>query len=56
MNNLLILPIIIPMITGLALVIFSRQIRLHRFMSLLATLSISGTAVLAMNQIVVDGP
>ena len=56
MSNLLILPIIIPMITGLVLVIFSRQIRLHRFMSLLATLSIIGAAVLAMNQIVVDGP
>ncbi len=56
MSNLLILPIIIPMITGLALVIFSCQIRLHRFMSSLATLSISGTAVLIMNRIGVDGP
>ena len=56
MNNLVVLPIIIPLITGLVLAIFSRQIRLHRLLSLLATLSISVVAILLMNQVAIDGP
>jgi multicomponent Na+:H+ antiporter subunit D len=56
MNNLVVMPLIIPLITGLVLVIFRRQIRLHRLMSLLATLSVSVVAILLMNQVVIDGP
>jgi multicomponent Na+:H+ antiporter subunit D len=56
MNNLVVMPLIIPIITGLVLVIFRRQIRLHRLMSLLATLSVSVVAILLMNQVVIDGP
>lgn len=56
MNSLVILPVIIPLIIGLLLVIFSRKIRLHYFMSLLATLSISAVAIFLMNQVVIDGP
>ncbi|RKD25944.1 Na+/H+ antiporter subunit D [Ammoniphilus oxalaticus] len=51
MNNLVILPIVIPVITGMVMVIFRRDIKLHRLLSLAATLSILGIAILLMNQI-----
>lgn len=56
MNSLVILPVIIPLLIGLILVVFSRQIRLHYYMCLLATLSISMIAILLMKQVVIDGP
>lgn len=56
MNNLVILPIIIPLITGLLLVICNRKIRLQYLLSLLATISISAVAMLLMHRAVIDGP
>lgn len=56
MNNFIILPVIIPLISALILVVFNRQIRLHYFMSLAATLSVSVAAILIMKQVMIAGP
>lgn len=51
MNNLIILPIIIPIITGMVLVIFRNKILLHRVFSLFATLLIGMVSVVLLEQI-----
>ncbi|NLV17770.1 MAG: Na+/H+ antiporter subunit D [Syntrophomonadaceae bacterium] len=55
MNNLIILPVIIPIITGMVLVIFRNNIWLHRFLSLLATVLIGIVSVLLLEQIRTKG-
>lgn len=51
MNNLIIMPIIIPLILGMVMVIFRRNIKLHKTLSLIA-LSASGlVAILLMGEI-----
>lgn len=55
MNNLVILPIIIPIITGMVMVIFGNSIWLHRFLSLLATVLIGIVSVLLLEQIKTAG-
>lgn len=51
MNNIVILPIIIPVIFGMVMVIFKNHIKLHRVMSMLATVFTGGVAVLLLTQI-----
>jgi len=55
MNNLLITPVVIPLITGMVLIIFQRNIKLQRVLSLTALLITSVISVLLMNQIRQDG-
>ncbi|WP_042168766.1 Na+/H+ antiporter subunit D [Paenibacillus gorillae] len=51
MNNLLIAPVIIPLLTGMVLIIFQKNIMLQRILSLVALLSTGVIAVLLMNRI-----
>lgn len=55
MNNLVIMPIVIPVITGLILVIFRKKIYLQRVIALLAALAIATCSLLLMNEIRVNG-
>lgn len=55
MNNLLILPIIIPLITSLILIIFPKYLRIHKGLSWLAVISIGSTALILIKQITIDG-
>lgn len=55
MNNLIILPIIIPVIFGMVMVIFKNNIKLHRVMSILATILIGIVAILLLEQIRIAG-
>ncbi|HZK43545.1 MAG TPA: Na+/H+ antiporter subunit D, partial [Syntrophomonadaceae bacterium] len=55
MNNLVILPIIIPLITGLILVILRKQIRLHKILTLLAIAAITVVSIFLMHHITIKG-
>lgn len=55
MNNLIILPIIIPLIAGMIMIIFRRQIRFHRFLSILAMIGTGAVSFILMEQIRIDG-
>lgn len=55
MNNLIILPIIIPIVTGMVLVIFRNSIWPNRIFSLLATVLIGIVSVLLLDQIRTKG-
>ncbi|MNW42100.1 Na(+)/H(+) antiporter subunit D [compost metagenome] len=55
MNNLLITPVVIPLLTGMVLIIFQRNIQLQRVLSLIALIVTSVISVLLMNQIKNDG-
>lgn len=55
MNNLLITPVVIPLFIGMVLIIFQRNIKLQRVLSLVALLATSVISVLLMNQIRNDG-
>ena len=55
MNNVVVLPILIPLIVGMILIIFRKQIVLQRFLSVLAIVSIGVVAIVLMGQIKADG-
>lgn len=55
MNNLIILPIIIPIIAGMVLVIFKKMIKLQRFLSILVTLSVGVVSILLLEKIKAEG-
>ncbi|NWL86074.1 MULTISPECIES: Na+/H+ antiporter subunit D [unclassified Paenibacillus] len=55
MNNLLITPVVIPLFIGMVLILFQRNIKLQRVLSLIALLVTSVISVLLMNQIRDDG-
>ncbi len=55
MNNLIVLPIIIPLVMGLILVIFRNHLGLQRCLSLLATALIGLTAMNLLQQIKTQG-
>ncbi|MEH7389892.1 Na+/H+ antiporter subunit D [Bacillus sp. JJ1503] len=55
MNNLVILPIIIPLIAGLVLILFRRNIFFQRLLSILAIMAIGVVSVSLMSQIKVNG-
>lgn len=51
MNNWLIAPVIIPLLTGMILIIFQKNIQLQRILSLLALFATGVISVLLMNQV-----
>lgn len=51
MNNLVIMPIVIPVIIGLILIIFRNQIRFHRIFSVLSMLAVLAISVVLTIQI-----
>ncbi len=55
MNNLIILPIIIPVIIGLIMVIFRKNIRFHRLASLIAIGALIVISILLLNVIRAEG-
>ncbi|KAA9022545.1 Na+/H+ antiporter subunit D [Niallia endozanthoxylica] len=55
MNNLVILPIIIPILTGMIMVIFRKKITLHRFLSVFSMLAVGISTLLLMSQIETSG-
>ncbi|MCM3701898.1 Na+/H+ antiporter subunit D [Paenibacillus macerans] len=55
MNNLLITPVVIPLLTGMVLIIFQKKIQLQKVLSLAALLATGVISVLLMNQIRNDG-
>ncbi|WP_099354324.1 Na+/H+ antiporter subunit D [Fredinandcohnia onubensis] len=55
MGNLVILPIIIPIIIGMIMVIFRKNIVLQRALSLVAVVSIFVVSLMLMQQIKIDG-
>ncbi|MBU5670473.1 Na+/H+ antiporter subunit D [Paenibacillus brevis] len=55
MNNLLIAPVVIPLLTGMVLIIVHTNIHLQRVLSLIALLATAVVSVLLMNQIRLDG-
>ncbi|NLL53240.1 MAG: Na+/H+ antiporter subunit D [Peptococcaceae bacterium] len=55
MNNLLVLPIAVPVIVGMVMVIFRNILWLHRLLSLLTTAFIGIVAVCLMDQIKLTG-
>ncbi|MGZ7445076.1 Na+/H+ antiporter subunit D [Paenibacillus sp. TH7-28] len=55
MNNLLITPVVIPLLTGMVLIIFQKKIQLQKVLSLAALLVTGVISVLLMNQIRNDG-
>lgn len=55
MNNIVIMPIIIPVIMGLLMVIFPKNIYLHRVLSIIAILAQVMVSVLLIGEIKTDG-
>jgi multicomponent Na+:H+ antiporter subunit D len=55
MNNVVILPILIPLITGMILVIFRKNIPFQRLLSILAILAMGVVAVFLMVQVRTEG-
>lgn len=55
MNNLVILPVIMPVIAGMLMVIFKKHLWLHRLLSLVVTVAIGIVSVFLMEQIRADG-
>lgn len=55
MNNLLILPILIPLLTGMVLILFKNHISLHRVVSIVSLLITAVFSVVLMRQIQVSG-
>lgn len=55
MNNLVILPIIVPVITGLILIIFRNRMKVHRFLSILSMLLVFITAAALIHRIDISG-
>jgi len=55
MNNLIILPIIIPILAGMVMVIFRKNIMMHRIFSLAAILAVGAASFILMGQIKTKG-
>ena len=55
MNNVIILPIIIPLIAGIIMIIFRNNIRFHRLFSILAIVATGMISVFLINQIKTEG-
>jgi multicomponent Na+:H+ antiporter subunit D len=55
MNNLVILPIIIPVITGMIMVIFRKNLKFHRFLGVISTIAILIVALLLIFQNKTEG-
>ncbi len=55
MNNLVILPLLIPLLTGIFLVIFRQNILLQRWLSIVAIFSTGGVAAYLLQMVADDG-
>lgn len=55
MNNIIILPIIIPLIAGMIMIVFRKNIRFHKFLSILVMIGIVVVSVILTEQIKIDG-
>lgn len=55
MNNLLVFPIIIPLLTGLLLIIFRERIKLQRVLTVMAIVAIAVVSLILMHQIYHNG-
>ncbi|ARK31344.1 Na+/H+ antiporter subunit D [Halalkalibacter krulwichiae] len=55
MNNVVILPIIIPFIAGIIMVIFGRNIRLHRWLSIFTMIATGIVAITLVSQVQTQG-
>ncbi len=55
MNNLVILPLVLPVMAGMIMVILRNHIRLHRFLSLLTTTLVGIVSLVLMRQIQAAG-
>jgi len=55
MNNIIVLPMIIPLITGILLIFFRRFIRLQRWISIITMIATSIVSLLILQQIQVEG-
>lgn len=55
MNNLVIFPIIIPVLAGMVMVIFRKNIVLHKIISLISLMGLGGVAISFMQQVKANG-
>lgn len=55
MNNIVILPILIPVVMGLMMVIFPKNIRFHQLLSMIAVLALGLVSILLMDDIKENG-
>lgn len=55
MNNIVILPLVIPLIAGLVMVFSRRQIVFQRFLSVLSLLAVVLASIVLIRQIAIDG-
>lgn len=55
MNNIVILPIILPIIFAMIMVIFRDKVMLHRILSMVAIISVSVVTIILINQIKAEG-
>lgn len=55
MNNLVIFPIIIPVLAGMVMVIFRKNIKFHRYLSLISMVGLGVVSIIFMQQIKNDG-
>ena len=55
MNNIIVLPMIIPLITGILLIFFRRFIRLQRWISIITMIATAIVSLLILQQIQVEG-
>lgn len=55
MNNIVILPIVIPFLTGALLVLFPKYVMIQRLLSVLSFLTVLGTAVYLLRQVGGEG-
>lgn len=55
MNNIIVLPLIIPIMVGVLLVFFNRQVILQRVITLVTLLSITGISIYVLNTIQIEG-
>lgn len=51
MNNILVLPVVIPVLAGILLVFFRSHIQIQRWLSLAAILSVTGISIYILNMI-----
>lgn len=55
MNNLVIFPMLIPVIAGLIMIVFRHQITFQRVLSIVSTLAIAGVTVVLIQQVKAQG-
>ncbi len=55
MNNMIVMPMIIPLLTGIILVFFRSYIKVQRVLSFLALVATAGVSVYLLNKIQTDG-